>query len=273
MSLSVQIIGWKSLSMNDFSKFYDVEPDATRAAWVVEQCIGPKQTLHTVMPSGYASYVRICHPGWSVDALDPNDEKGWAAVRAGWVDPEKLTPVRWDDVAIANNRRPHRLMHWFQTCSPIARVPGMAGIDPPFEGELTIEMMESLFAILADIGGLNQEVLCGIWEGYNLPIYPQATAKFESYTGQQSYLLFSSTLSRLRDGWFAAYEHAVHRHSIEMAGLVPNAIWPTTCDWYLASPYNLPSSYIGGSIDLINQIRLSVDLETYQALPGDNLYK
>ena len=57
--------------------------------------------FNTIVPSGFASYVRICHPGWSFDALDPNDEEGWAALRAGWVDKEKLTPVRWDDVEIA----------------------------------------------------------------------------------------------------------------------------------------------------------------------------
>ena len=264
---------WKSLSMDDFFKYYDVEPDAKRAEWVVERCNGPKQTLHTIVPSGFASYARICHPGWFVDALDPSDEKARAALRAGWVDVERLTPARWDEVAPINNKIPHRLMQWHEICSPVAREPGMTGIDPPFEGELTTEIMESLFAIFADICDPNQEVLCGIWEGYNLPIYRQAKAKFESYTGQQNYLLFSSTLSRLRDGWLAAYEYAVLRHSIEIAGLVPNAIWPTTGDWYLASPYNLPSSYIGGSIELINQICLSVDIETYKALPGDNLYK
>jgi len=87
--------------MDNFLEFYDIEPNAKRAAWVVDRCSGPKHTLHTIVPSGFASYVRICHPGWSFDALDPYDEEGWAALRAGWVDKEKLTPVRWDDVEIA----------------------------------------------------------------------------------------------------------------------------------------------------------------------------
>ena len=259
--------------MDNFFKYYDVESDAKRAAWVVERCNGPKHTLHTIVPSGFASYVRICHPGWSFDALDTNDEEAWAALRAGWVDGEKLNPVRWDDVEIANNRRPHRLMQWFQTFPSITQEPGAAGIDAPLEGELTVDMMESLFAILAEIGGSNQEVLCGIWEGFNLPMYHQSKAKFESYTGQQSYLLFSSTLFRLRDCWLAAYEQVVNRHSTGVAGLVPNAIWPTTCDWFLASPYNRPSSYFGGSTSLVDKVMHARDLETYKALPGDNLYK
>jgi hypothetical protein len=132
-------------------------------------------------------------------------------------------------------------------------------------------MMESLFSILAAHSGANHEVLCGFWEGYNLSNYHQARAKFESYTGQQNYLLFNSTLSSVRDSWLAAYKYAVSHHSIELAGLVPNAIWPITCDWYLASPYNRPSSYVGGSTALTNQIRHSGKLETYKALPGDHL--
>ena len=259
--------------MDNFFEFYDVEPDAKPAAWVVERCIGPKHTLHTVVPSGFASYVRTCLPGWSFDALDPNDKEAWAALRAGWVDARKLTPVRWDEVETANNRRPHRLMQFFQTFPFVTQEPGTAGIDGPLEGELTVDMMESLFAILAEIGGPHQEVLCGIWEGFNLPIYRQAKVKFETYPGQQSYLLFSSTLSRLRDCWLAAYEQAVNRHGIGVAGLVPNAIWPTTCDWFLASPCNRPSSYFGGSIALVNKILHPEVLETYKALPGDNIYK
>ena len=259
--------------MDNFFEFYDVEPDAKPAAWVVERCIGPKHTLHTVVPSGFASYVLICHPGWSFDALDPNDKEAWAALRAGWVDARKLTPVRWDEVETANNRRPHRLIQFFQTFPFVTQEPGTAGINGPLECELTVDMMESLFAILAEIGGPHQEVLCGIWEGFNLPLYRQAKVKFETYPGQQSYFLFSSTLSRLRDCWLAAYEQAVNRHGIGVAGLVPNAIWPTTCDWFLASPCNRPSSYFGGSIALVNKILHPEVLETYKALPGDNIYK
>ena len=164
-------------------------------------------------------------------------------------------------------------MQFLQNFPFITQEPGTAGIDGPLEGELTVDMKESLFAILAEIGGPNQEVLCDMWEGFNFPIYHQAKAKFEAYTGQQGYLLFSSTLSRLRDCWLAANENVVNRHGIEVAGLVPNAIWPTTCDCYLASPYNRPSSYFGGSTTLVNEVLRAGVLETYKALPGDDIYK
>lgn len=258
--------------LDDFSLFYDVKTDVKPSSWIVDRCIGPKHTLHTVIPSGFSSYVRICHPGWSVDSLDPNDEKSWSELRAGWVDPKKLTPVRWYDTAVKNNRIAHRLMQWFEICSPTVREPGMAGIDPPLEGELTKEIVTSLFETLIDYSGANQEVLCGFWEGYGIFDSYKVAAKFESYVGQQNYLLFSSTLSKVRDGWLAAHEYVTHRHSIETVGLAPNAVWPATCDWYLSVPYNRQSSYFGGPVDLVHSICNMRDLETYEALPGDDIF-
>ncbi len=137
--------------MEDFFRFYNVEPGAKRSAWVVEQCIGPKHTLHTIVPSGFASYVRICHPCWLIEPLDTNDEKAWSELQAGWVDLKNLTPVRWADIAIANNRIANRMMQWFDICSPLIREPGLGGIDPPLDGELTKEMVESLFETLLDL--------------------------------------------------------------------------------------------------------------------------
>ncbi len=260
------------LAMYDFFQFYTVEPDARRADWVVERCSGPKHTLHTIVPSGFARYVRICHPAWSVGSLDPDDEKSWSALRAGWHDAEKSTAVQWNDIAVSNNHVPHRLMQWFEICSPTSREPGMAGVDPPLDGELTKEMVKSLFEILVDHSGENQEVLCGFWEGYGRSDLYQARAKFESFPGQQSYLLFNSTLSKVKDGWLAAHEYVSSHHNIETVGLAPNAIWPTTCDWYLAAPYNRPSSYFGGSVDLVSKIFSAAYLESYKALPGDDIY-
>jgi len=260
----------KFLAMDNFFQFYNIEPDANRSDWVVERCCGPKHTLHTFLPSGFASNVRICHPGWYVDPLPPEDEEAWSALRAGWIDSKALTAVRWHDVALANNHTPHRLMQWFQTCSSAIREPGMAGLDSPLEGDLTKEMVESLFEVLADHSGANQEVLCGFWEGFNRSDY-RASASFESYRGQQHYLLFHSTLSQVRDAWLAAFEHVSSRHGIGTAGLAPNAVWPTTCDWYLAVPYNLRSSYLGGPVDLVSRIFSAANLETYKALPGDNI--
>lgn len=258
--------------MENFSQFFDAEPDAKRSVWVVDRCTGPKHTLNTIVPSGFKSYLRICHPGWLTEALNPDDEEAWSALRAGRIDTNKMTPVRWRDVATANNHACHRLMQWYQICPYHARNPGPGGIDPPLDGMLTKEIVERLFELFTDYGRTDQEVLCGFWEGYNRPDLYQSKAKFESFYGQQNYLLFHTTLSKARSGWLAAYDHASNYLGFGADGLTPNAIWPSSCDWYLAVPYFQQSSYIGGPAELIQSISDSTTLETYEAFPGDDIW-
>ncbi len=258
--------------MDNFFQFYTVEPDEKRATWVTEQCTGPKHTLCSIVPSGFSSYVRICHPARSYNALNKNDEKAWAALRGGWSTAETPTLIRWDDTAAANHRTPHRLMQWFEICSPAPREQGKAGIDPPLEGELTKGIIESLFEILIDHSGEDQDVLCGIWEGFGNWASYRTGAKFESFFGQQHYLLFSSTLSKVKNGCLAAHEYVSKQHSLETASLTPNAVWPSTRDWYLAVPYHRQSSYLGGPEDLVKRIMNTESLETYKALHGDDIW-
>jgi hypothetical protein len=258
--------------MENFYRFYSAEENAERSDWVVERCIGPKHTLHTIVPSGFASYVRICHPGWIVKPLDPDDDKGRTELQAGWINLKNLTPVRWDDTAEKNDRIAHRLMQWPEICSPTPQKHCSSDVNPPLDGELTPDMVESLFEFLIDHSDSNQEVICGFWEGYCRSDTYSAKAKFESFAGQQNYLLFSSTLSKVREGWLDAHENVSSRHTIETVGLAPNALWSTTRDWYLAIPYNLQSSYFGGPADLVRCICSSGGLETYEALPDDDIY-
>lgn len=254
--------------MESFSQYFKAEPAASRAAWVVDRCHGPKDSLHRVIPSGFESYVRICHPGWVVAALDPDDEDAWRKLRAGWTDAEDFTAIRWDEVATRNGCKIDRLMQWHRICSTFFREKGTAGIDPPMEGALSVEMIDDLIEILASHTDPNPEVLCGFWEGYNQPHFHQARAKFNNHW------LFSSTLTQVKDGWLAAREYSNRvYHSSGVVGLVPNAIWPNTGDWYLASPYNRFSSYFGGPTDMANQILSNGALETYTASPGDDIWK
>lgn len=262
--------------MEDFSRYffqyYNAETNAERASWVVDRCIGPQHTLHTIVPSGFSSYVRILHPGLSVNALAPDDEKRWSDYHAGWQDWKDVTPVRWTDTAIENNRVPHRLMQWFDACPSQPIDPSVARINPPFEGELTKEIVKRLFEVLIDYSGADQGCICGFWEGSRVFDAYNLEAKFESYSGQQNYLLFNSTLAGILECWLAAHEFMSSHHMIETAGWAPNAVWPTSCEWYLAIPYQHPSSYFGGSVNIACAIRDAEGIESYEALPGDNIW-
>lgn len=257
--------------MDEFFRYYNLEPDAKRADWVVERRVGPKNTLHSIVPTGFASYARILHPAWSAESLDPGDEKAWSELRAGWREAEELSPVRWDDTAVTSGSEVNRLMQWHDICPPSVREPGTAGVDPPLEGELTPEIVESLFEVLAMHSGESQEVLCAFWEGYGCFYTSRAKAKFASYAGDQTYIIFNTTLAGVRDGWLAALEYSSRNHGIGTNGWAPNAVWPTTREWYLATDCNLRSTYIGGPASLIDSICTAVDLETYEAQAGDRI--
>lgn len=258
--------------MDEIFRYYNLEPDTRRADWLRERCIGPKHTLHAIIPSGFESYARILHPAWLAGSLDPQDEKAWSELRAGWREAEDLKPVRWDTVAADNNRVAHRLMQWHDISTPTTREPGMAGIDPPLEGGLTPEMVESLFEILIAHSGESQEVLCGFWEGCARDFSSRTKVKFKPCVDGETYNLFNTTLAGAQSGWLAAYEYSLRNHGIGTNGLAPNMVWPTTRDWYLAVEYNLHSTYIGGSTRLIDSISNAGDFETYEALPGDKVF-
>jgi len=257
--------------MNEISQYYNVESNATRAAWLVGRCTGSKWTLHSIVPEGFASYVRILHPAWSAKSLDPNDEKAWRQLRSGWREAEDLKPIRWDETAAKNNHVTHRAMQWFDICSRTVREPGMAGVDPPLEGTITPKMVEGLFEILIGHSGESQEILCGFWEGCTQDFSSQTKAQFRRNVGI-TYNLFNTTLAGARDSWLAANEYSSKNHGIGTNGLIPNIIWPTTQDWHLTVDFNLFSTNIGGSTYLIDSIRDADDLETYEALAGDNIF-
>ena len=258
------------MDKQEIFKYYHLESDAVRADWVVERCIGPSHTLHSIIPSGFESYARILHPAWSTGSLDADDKKAWSELNAGWREAENFTPIRWDTTAAENDHVAHRLMRWPDICSPTPREPGKEGVDPPFDGELTQKMVKTLFEIFIGYSDENQEVLCGFWEGNSFLNSSRPLASFASY--HHVYYPLNTTLAGARDSWLAAIEYSSRNHGRGTNGLAPHVVWPTSQEWYLVVHYGLTSSYVGGPTNLIDSIRSAGDLETYEALRGDKLY-
>ena len=258
--------------MKEFLKYFEPEPRAEVADWVHERCTGVPWTLNSIVPTGFARYVRILHPAWAADALDPADEDAWKKLRAGWRDAEELRPVKWRDVARQRGRTLERAAQWYDVDPSTQREGGTAGIDPPYEGELTREIVNSTFSILANFGGAQKEVVCGFWEGFNLPhLQRRRSAALTSLCRGVGYVLFRSTLAAVKAGWLAAIEYSVRKHGAGTGGFTPNLMWPTTRAWYMAVDFNLRSTYVGGPEDLILSMEHAAELETVQAMPGDEV--
>ena len=252
-----------------FSETFDPVIDTQCADWLVERCNGPLRKLNAIVPIGFPSYLRVCHPAWSVEAIDKDDDQAWTNLRAGFTNAERKEPIEWAAVAQLLGKIPHRLMQWHEICD-LSRDPGTKGIDSPFEGELSEDQVDAILSIFLSDG--DQVCYCGFWEGWgNMKRY-RSFPKYESVSGTQSYILFRSSLSRLRDYWLNTLELAKLDQFGETAGWVPNAIWPASEDWYFALPYNHPSSYFGGPSSMTAELDAAAMLECYDAFLDDDVW-
>lgn len=143
---------------------------------------------------------------------------------------------------------------------------GQAGVSPPNDGEITLEMAQVLLNILVRNSGEEEVCICAFWEGFNLLGRVPDRIRVQGI-GQQHHVLFSSSLGAVRDQWCL-----VLRHAREPRGLTPQAVWPVSRDWYLAVPFDLQSCYVGGSVRLTKEIRSADSLETFEAQTGDSLW-
>ncbi len=176
---------------------------------------------------------------------------------------KRSSPVRWREVAGENGRAVHRLMKWY-SIDPARN--GPSRFVPPEEGQITTEMVEILFDIFVRHSGEDQECICAVWDGFgNVDHLQDITTRVEGI-GQQGHYLLSASLTAVRDQWLLVQRHAQFPY-----GLTPNAVWPVTKDWYYAVPFEMRSSYFGGSAVMADEIRDAPGLETYEVFPGDDI--
>lgn len=243
------------------------EPNGQRAHWVQER-IRPftDRSLQTVVPSGFERYVRICQPAWLWQEVDPEDSETFSKIASGWYGHENATPIRWDDVAKETETIAHGRMQWYSIAPPKVE-PGDAGVSYPIEYEITQEMVETLFSILCEHSGEDQECLCAFWQGYGIFDHLERAGNTKiNGIGQQEYFLFNASLGQIRAQWASVLEGR-----FETSGLAPNALWPATRDWYYSVPIGPVTSYFGGPANLIEKLRAST-LETYRAYLTDDIW-
>lgn len=245
---------------------YQPERDASRAEWALARCVGPPDSLHSVVPAGFAAYVRLLQPGWQWQEVVRTEEDILNV--DDYDDRKRSTPVRWHDVARRAGKTIHREMQWWSIApdSMIDTRTGRGGMSPPYEGEITLRMAECLFDILVRHSGEDEECICAFWEGFGILRNVPDNIRVEGI-GQQGHVLFHASLGAVRDQW-----RLVLKYPRGLSGLTPQAVWPVSRDWYYAVPFEMHSSYFAGPAELIAEIRADTRLETMEALPGDSVW-
>jgi len=255
------------------------ERDGARAAWVVERCRGPLFTVNRWVPAGFEQYIQICPPAWRM----PTDRRdyGYSPSDRDPRYPCNLTPVRWSTVAAA---RGHSIgpRTCFHDLTPHTELDSAQPGDyfAPLEETPTGAMIDAVGKAVLSFSGAGQECLVAVWSGFGsheIDLLRDRNAAMITGMGQQEHFLLSADLATVIDTWRSLLpDEPVSASSV--ASRSPQAIWPTTREWFYAVPFDWHSSFFAGpeslatallSDDRIESYPVSIDADYRRGPPRD----
>jgi hypothetical protein len=212
-------------------------PHWSPANWIVAGLGGFAESVLSLVPAGFESYVRIFHP----------------AVRAIG---HELEQVRWAEIAAANGRQAHAGMQLTAlTGSFDAYRNGQAGLfdGSPEIGSLPAGLVEPLTTVLARHTGTPDRCWFAFWDGFGglrdeIALGPTFTVPCRAY----------HLLSGPLDG--------VSESATDGAFQSANLWWPADQAWCVATEIDLDTTYIGCGRTCANELLRVPELE---ALPID----
>ena len=203
------------------------------------------------VPSGFEAYAWLPNPAWKWVAPETegarlNHDKLWTK------------PVRWSEVASANDKEMDSHTYWGDICGPCADH-GHGALSPdqnwtwaPTEQYFEPEYANVLFDILSQTTSLDERCLSGKWEGSSTGWETNVTI------GGPSWLYF------VRSHRFGDLINWINRtESFARESNMPNVIWPENRAWFVAILYSASWNYIAGSRELVDAV-LASELEAYE---------
>jgi len=192
-------------------------PDTRPADWVVEGLRGFAESVQSIVPAGFRSYVRVFHPAYR-RRRDSN------------------TPVRWADVAAANHKRAHVGMQFdvlveSESLYNFAPQPGVFD-DAPQVGSLPRTLIDLLVPVLTRHTTTPQACWFCAWEGWgDIRTDVAAAPKFD--VPARAYHLLVGTVES------ATESVTEHEQSASLW-------WPDDHAWCVSTEIDFNTTYIGG---------------------------
>jgi hypothetical protein len=220
-------------------------------AWIAPRLQGEFGAVTLQVPSGYAAYVRVCHP-----ATDPCGE-----------------PVTWADVAAATGRVAHPLMQWHVLVGSRDYLNFKGSLWPggdPDRGDLAPEPLERLCRVLRRHTTDADRCFFGVWEGWSgvhdggLAFSGEELTRRRLLLPHREYVVLAGPLSAVGEIGDPAGVNGFEPCS-------PNLIWPADRAWFVASEIDFDSTLIGGTADLIKEILDTPELDAWPVSPEDSL--
>ena len=241
-----------------------VSEDISAAAWIGPRLSSAFGAVTRTVPSGYPSYVRICHPAAERDG-------SWAS---------------WSMVAQATGRQTHPLMQWHALVGspdPLNMSGSLWRGRDPERGNLIPEILGPLCDLLADLTTTPEHCFFCLWEGYGwiqggLPIMravpagapiPPAFSLEElsrprvQLPGRNYLLLFGPLTAPLQIGPWPTADWFIPQS--------PNLFWPADRAWCVASEIDFDSTLVGGTPQLIDAILQAPTFDSWAVQPDGSL--
>ena len=243
------------------------------AQWLAPRLRGFGSGVASIVPDGFAAYVRILHPA-----------------RAAGVKDE---PVTWAEVAARSGGRMHRLVqfHAIARTNPLdTGSPSPFGVDPPENGNLPPHLLTVLCDVLAEHTSTQESCWFCLWDGYGW-IHGSPAASVIVFTppgdtsgnaGEHSvppglpvevlqgpkvslphreYFLFSGPLHAAGElGWTTPWGFDPQS---------PNLFWPQDHAWCIATEIDLFCTLVAGPEQLAEALVADQRLEAWRVFPDD----
>jgi hypothetical protein len=218
--------------------------NAEPAYWVVDGLRGFAQSVLSLVPPGFARYVRIFHPAQrqvAGDTMIPT------------------VAVRWSEIAAANGTLAHAGMQLAGLTGSLASAErGQPGVFdyPPEAGSLPEEQAVMLTPVLARHTSTPDRCWFAIWEGFGG--LPDEILRAPAFTApHRLYHLLSGPVDALADGVCDSQS--------------PNLCWPDDRTWCVATEIDLDTTYIGCDEACSEEILALPELEVLAIDPATGI--
>lgn len=245
------------------------ERDTSRADWVVKRCRGPLFTVNRWVPAGFDRYIQICPPAWRLPT-DVRDFEFSPSERDPWI-PCNQVPVRWSEVAAEQGHALDEYTKYSDLVPQIAPKAAQPGdVRGPLEGTPTGVMIDSIGDAVLSYSGEHQECIVAIWSGFGtseIKALESANVTKMAGMGQQEHFVLSAPLGNVIRKWRSLLP-AVPVSESSVASFSPQAIWPTTEDWFYAVPFDWNSTFFGGPTTLTERLLSDHRIESHPTSIG-----
>ena len=220
-------------------------PDVSAADWIVEALQTFGESVLSLVPAGFAAYVRVFHPAWQLD------DDGYPTIS-----------VPWADVARANGTRANPAMQFRTVMSAptfehnIDPQPGVFDAAPQ-SGSLPADAVDALVRVLAQHTTTPELCSFAIWEGWGALRADIRSAPSFHLPARDYHLLFGP--------FRAATESALDVPSADQS---PSLWWPQDRAWLVATEIDLDSTYIGCTETCADAIFAVPGLESSKVEPS-----